>query len=161
MFAKELYFACSTLQLIGGAVRVNLFCMLGFAQGPKGFRAPGLRPKICRAPGLQDKNIGAQGLHDISFGAPGFTVIKHSKISRAQGIEIIGAPGSTANISRLQGSRDPPPPLRTLFPVSSFDRLIALFVVTYVLPLQEPVNPVAAQLATHHVLWQSNFTLIA
>ena len=69
------------------------------------FRAPELRPKICGAPTLQDKNIGAPGLHDISFGDPGFTVIKYS---RAPGIEIIGAPGSKANISGLQGSRDPP-----------------------------------------------------
>ena len=72
---------------------------------PKVFRAPELRPKICGAPTLQDKNIGAPGLHDISFGDPGFTVIKYS---RAPGIEIIGAPGSKANISGLQGSRDPP-----------------------------------------------------
>ena len=47
-----------------------------FFRVPKGFRAPGLRPKICRDPGLQHKNIGAPGLHSISFGAPGFTVIK-------------------------------------------------------------------------------------
>ena len=29
---------------------------------PKGFRVPGLWPKICGAPGLQDKNIRAPGL---------------------------------------------------------------------------------------------------
>ena len=55
---------------------------------PKGYRAPGLRPKTSGAPGLQGKNIGAPGLHNISFGAQGFTVIKYSglQVSKFSGL---------------------------------------------------------------------------
>ena len=78
----------------------------------KEFRALGLRPKICGAPGLQDKNIGAPGLHNISVWG---SRLHCDQIFRAPGIEIIEAPGSTAKISGLQGSRapgnpSPPPP---------------------------------------------------
>ena len=68
---------------------------------PKGFRAPGPRSKISGAPGLQDKNIGAPGLHDISFGVIWGSRLHCDQILRAPGIEIIGAPGSTAKLLGL------------------------------------------------------------
>ena len=69
---------------------------------PKGFRPPGLRPKICRAPELQDKNIGAPRLHNISFGAPRFTVIRYS------GFEVSKFSGLRSPQQKFRGSRDPP-----------------------------------------------------
>ena len=83
-------------------------------RAPKEFRALGLRPKICGVQGLQDKNIGAPGLHNISVSG---SRLHCDQIFRAPGIEIIGAPGSTAKISGLQGSkapRDPSPSFGTL-----------------------------------------------
>ena len=76
----------------------------GIYQGAKGFRAPGLQPKICEAPGLWDKNIGAPGLHNISCGAPGFTVIKYS------GLQALKSSGLQAPQQNFRGSTAPGTP---------------------------------------------------
>ena len=64
-YATEEPFVCDCQHGIIDNFKSYLFCIqLTFRkQGPKGFRAPGLRSKICGAPGLQDKNIGVLGLH--------------------------------------------------------------------------------------------------
>jgi len=80
---------------------------LGFSllRLPKGFKAPGLRPKKCRAPGLQDGKFGALGLHCFP---PGLHLAKKSIFVRAPNRERLWAPGSTTKLSGLQGSKDLP-----------------------------------------------------
>ena len=79
---------------------------LSTSRAPKGFRAPGLRPKKCRYPGLQEGKLGAVGLHRFTSG---LHLGKNSIFVRAPSRERLWVPGSTTKILGLQGSKDPHP----------------------------------------------------
>ena len=82
---------------------------------PKGFRAPGLRPKKCRAPGLQDGKFGALRLYCFTLR---LHLAKNSSFVRASSRERLWAPASTTKNFWLHGSEDPPPPFATLLCVT-------------------------------------------